>query len=67
VVDRVAQALEVIEVETASVDTAAEKLQVAPATVGSMLSRGQLKGIRVGRAVRIPHDELQAFLKQRNN
>lgn len=42
-----------------TVDATANILSVSPNTVRNMISRGEIKAIKVGRAVRIPVPELE--------
>ncbi len=46
-----------------SVDEVAERLGVNPQTVRSMIERGDLRAIRVGRLLRIPAEVLEGFLR----
>jgi excisionase family DNA binding protein len=41
---------------------AADCLQVSERTIWSLVRRGELAAVRIGRAVRIPATELQAYL-----
>jgi len=45
------------------VSQVAARLQVSARTVHKLIERGQLRGIRVGRALRVPVRSLQSFLK----
>ncbi len=46
-----------------TVPQVAERLSVHPKTVYSMLVRGELRGIKVGRVWRVPAEELEVFLR----
>ncbi len=46
-----------------TVPQVAERLSVHPKTVYSMLVRGELRGVKVGRVWRVPAEELEAFLR----
>lgn len=39
-------------------------LDVSRATVNRLLDRGELRRIRIGRAVRIPSEDVDAFLRR---
>lgn len=40
----------------------AQRLGVSPKTVYRLIASGDMKSVRVGRSVRVTHDQLAAFL-----
>ena len=50
---------------TITVEDAAASLSVSTALVYQQIRKGALKAIHIGRAVRIPSSELEAFKKRR--
>lgn len=48
-----------------SMREAAEALAVCERTVGNLIARGELRAVRIGRAVRVHLDDLTAFIVAR--
>lgn len=44
-----------------TIDAVADVLSVSPNTVRNLIARGDLKAVKIGRAVRIPAPELEAL------
>ena len=45
-----------------TVDETAEELSLSPATIRAWIAQRRLGHVRLGRAVRVPHDEIKRML-----